>query len=120
MQKTGFLEFLLIFGGIFEIVIGIILLFIDLVIGLINLETISTFSQMAGSFLIGYGILLIISSKDIERYKLIPLINILIRVIMVVFTLFNIIKYPQFLPITVFALIYDPIWSVCVLLLLKK
>ena len=119
MNKTFLLKILLIIGGIVEIAIGFLLLIIDPFLELLAYSNISTFSQMAGSFLIGYGILLLYSSKDIERYLLIPLVNILIRIIMVTFTLFNITKYPEFFPITMFALIYDPLWSIFVILLIK-
>lgn len=119
MNKSSLLKLLLLIGGILEIIIGSFLLFIDILIEQLGYSNISTFSQMAGSFLIGYGILLVYSSKDIERYLLIPLVNILIRIVMVIFTSINFLKYPEFLPITIFALIYDPLWSLAVILLIK-
>ena len=119
MNNRSLLKILLIIGGIIEILIGLFLLFIDIFLESLGYANISTFSQMAGSFLIGYGILLLYSSKDTERYLIIPLINILIRIIMVSFTLINITKYPEFYPITIFALIYDPLWSIAVILLVK-
>jgi hypothetical protein len=119
MNKSSFLKILLIIGGIIEIIIGSFLLFIDIFIEQLGYTNISTFSQMAASFLIGYGILLLYSSKDIERYLIIPVVNILIRIIMMIFTSINFMKYPEFLPITIFALIYDPLWSITVILLIK-
>jgi hypothetical protein len=120
MNENLVLKWLLLIGGITELIIGVLLFILDPFLNLLGFSTIPIFTQMAGSFVFCYGILLIISTKNIEKQVIIPLINILIRFIMVTFTLINLRTYLDFLPITLFALIYDPIWSISVLILMKK
>jgi len=103
-----------------ELFIGSLLFILDPFLNLLGFSSIPIFTQMAGSFVFCYGILLIISSRNVEKYAIIPLINILIRAIMVIFTLINLTTYLEFLPITLFALIYDPFWSILVLIMMKK
>ncbi|MFX0057342.1 MAG: hypothetical protein ACFE85_13740 [Candidatus Hodarchaeota archaeon] len=120
MNNNLLLKWLLIIGGILELIIGSLLFILDPFLNLLGFSSIPIFTQMAGTFVFCYGILLIISSRNIEKYVIIPLMNILIRAIMVTFTFFNLKTYLLFLPITLFALIYDPVWLVLVLILMKK
>ncbi len=120
MSSKKILKILVVLGGIVEIVIGLLFMVLDILFEQIGLENIPIFTQMAGSFLLCYGILLIYSARDVEKFKIIPLVNILVRVIMVIFSLINIFEYPEFLVILLFAIPYDLLWSLFMILLLKK
>ena len=120
MKSKEILKYLIIIGGIVEIFIGILFMFLDIFFVQIGLENIPIFTQMAGTFLLCYGILLIYSTKAVEKYIIILLINILLRIIMIIFSLINIFDYPEFLLILLFAIPYDLLWSLVVIILLKK
>jgi hypothetical protein len=120
MNSKKILKSLLILGGIVEIVIGLLFFLLDLFFEQIGLENIPVFTQIAGMFILCYGILLIYSVRDIRKYLIIPLLNILARIIMVVLSLLNVIKYPQFFIILIFAIPYDLLWSLIMIIFLKK
>lgn len=120
MSTIKILKILLIIGGIIEIGIGLLFFTLDLFFEQIGLENIPIFTQMAGIFMFCYGILLIYSTRDMEKYLIIPLLNILIRVIMVIFSLLNIIEYPQFYLIFIFTIPYDLVWSILMIVFLKQ
>jgi len=120
MCSKNILKILLILGGIIEIILGLLFLVLDFFFEQIGLENIPIFTQMAGSFLFCFGILLIYSARDVERFKIIPLVNILVRIIMVTFSFINIFEYPEFLVILLFAIPYDLLWSLFMIILLKK
>ncbi|MFX1568550.1 MAG: hypothetical protein ACFFCV_09295 [Promethearchaeota archaeon] len=119
MNSENLLKIVLIVGGIVEIIIGSLFLFLDIIFKQIGLENIPIFTQMAGSFLLCYGILLVYSARDAEKFLIIPLVNILVRIIMIIFSLMNIFEYPEFLGILLFAIPYDLVWSVFCIILLK-
>ena len=120
MNTNRILKLLLILGGIVEIGIGLLFFILDLLFEQIGLENIPIFTQMAGIFMFCYGILLIYSTRDMEKYLIIPLLNILIRVVMFIFSLLNIIEYPQFYLIFIFAIPYDLVWSILMIVFLKQ
>ncbi|MHA1912770.1 MAG: hypothetical protein ACW986_01385 [Promethearchaeota archaeon] len=120
MNSKTILKFLIIIGGIVEIFLGILFLFVDVFLERLGLINISIFTQMAGSFLFGYGILLLYSSRNVEKYKIIPLINILIRGLVIVFGILTSSEIPEFLGILIFAIVYDSFWSISVLFLMQK
>ncbi len=120
MNNNKILKILLILGGIVEIAIGMLFLVLDLFLEQLGLENIPVFTQMAGTFILCYGILLIYSSRDAEKFVFIPLVNILARIVMVIFSLANIIEYPEFSMILIFAIPYDLLWSLFVFILLQK
>jgi hypothetical protein len=120
MNSKKILKSFLILGGIVEIVIGLLLFLLDLFFEQIGLGNIPVFTQIAGMFILCYGILLIYSVRDIRKYLIIPLLNILARIIMVVLSLLNVIKYPQFFIILIFAIPYDLLWSLIMIIFLKK
>ena len=120
MNSENLLKIVIIVGGIVEIIIGSLFLFLDVFFEQIGFENIPIFTQMAGSFLLCYGILLIYSARDIEKYLIILLVNILVRIIMIIFSFINIFEYPEFFAILLFAIPYDLVWSIIVVILLKK
>ncbi len=121
MDNKVVLKWLLLLGGILELVVGVVFFFIDgFILEVFGLSTLSLFTHMSGIFFICFGILLILSSKDIEKYLAVILVNILFRVMMLGPVIYNMTIYPQFIPILLFMVIYDPAWSVIVLVLLNK
>ncbi len=120
MRSKNILKILLILGGIVEIVIGLLFFILDLFFEQIGLENIPIFTQMAGTFLFCYGILLIYSARDVKKFVIIPLVNIIVRIIMVIFSLINLFIYPQFFIILIFAIPYDLVWSILMIIFLKK
>ncbi|MFX1326053.1 MAG: hypothetical protein ACFE8N_13970 [Promethearchaeota archaeon] len=85
-----------------------------------GLENYPIFVQIAGVFFLCYGFLLVVSSRAVERYMIVPLLNILLRVIMIFLILMNFSIFNDFIRIFIPAIIYDGIWSILVLLGLKK
>ena len=121
MDNKIILKWLLLLGGILELFVGVIFFFIDgLLLTLFGLSTLSIFTHMSGIFFICFGILLILSSKDIEKYLAVIFVNILFRVMMLGPVIYNMTIYPQFIPLLMFMVIYDPAWSIIVLFLLNK
>ena len=120
MNSKTAIKYFLVFGGIFEALIGILFMFIDLFLKQLGLQNIPLFSQMAGAFIFGYGILLVYSSRDIEKYVIIPLINILIRIPVIIFGILSLSEVPELMVILVFALSYDSIWSIILLILILR
>ncbi|TXT53404.1 MAG: membrane protein of unknown function [Promethearchaeota archaeon] len=106
-------------GGIIEIVIGSLLMMLHIIFREIGLITIPLFNQMSGTFLLGFGILLFLASRNLERYRAVPLVNILLRIIMIIFSIIQLPFYPELSIILIPAMIYDLLWSVLVLILLN-
>jgi hypothetical protein len=120
MNTKYLLRILLIVGGIVEIIIGVLFMFLHLFFEQIDLENIPIFTQMAGAFLLCYGILLIYTIQDVEKFIIIPLVNILVRIIMVIFSVINLFDYLQFYIVLIIAIPYDLLWSLLVIILVKK
>jgi hypothetical protein len=114
------LKILLDVGGIVEIIVGILFISLGPFMKQFGIVIYPIFIQIAGAFFFCYGILLIYSSRNIEQYVTIPIINILLRLIVIVLSIFGISMYLEFLVILLFAMSYDLIWSVLVLVLLKR
>jgi hypothetical protein len=120
MNQKILLKWFLIVGGVLEIVIGSFLMVFHPFLREFGISTVPIFNQMAGTFLLGFGILLVFSSTAIEAFRIIPLVNILLRVIMIAFSIFQLPQFPSFLVILIPAMIYDILWSIIVLILLKN
>jgi len=120
MDNLKIIKCLLIIGGVVELSLGFLFTFSYIFLELIGIFTLPLFSQMAGTFVFFYGILLIYSSKDIVKYYIIPLINILIRGIMILFAILNVLTFPELRFFLLFAIIYDVLWSILVLFLMIK
>jgi len=120
MNLKRLLKWLLILGGIVEIVIGAFFLFIHFFLLEIGIVLIPVFNQMAGTFIIGFGILLIFASKNLELYRVIPLVNILLRIVIIICSIIQLPAYPGFLVIFLPAMSYDLVWSIIMLILMKN
>ncbi|MHA2008552.1 MAG: hypothetical protein ACXABO_14065 [Promethearchaeota archaeon] len=119
MNSLRLLKILLILGGIVELVVGFLFIFVDQFLLQLGFEVIPLFTQMIAAFFLCFGILLIYSKRDMDKYKIIPLTNILLRIIIISFSLISIRKYSEFLIILLFAIPYDLIWALLVLILMR-
>lgn len=120
MNLVRTLKILLFQGGIVEMLVGIIFIGSSPFMKQFGLVIYPIFIQIAGAFFFCYGILLVVSSRALERYMIVPLLNILLRVIMIFLILMNFSLFKDFIFIFIPAVIYDGIWSILVLLALKK
>ena len=120
MDQNKILRLLLILGGITELFLGVLFILMNIFLNQIGFSSFPLFSQLSGTFVFCYGILLIYSSRNVEKYVIIPIINVLIRFIMIIFSIFDVFVYPDFMIIIFFAIFYDLFWSIIVLLLLKN
>jgi len=119
MNRKRFLKWILLFGGILEIIIGIFMMMLHPILQELEIETVPIFVQMAGTFLLGYGVLLVFASKAIKRYRIVPIVNVVLRFIMVGFSIIQLPQYPNFLVILLPAMTYDVVWSIIVLFLMN-
>lgn len=120
LNSKTILKYLIILGGVVEICIAVLFLFLDVIFEQVGISNISIFTQMAGSFLFGFGILLLYSSRNLEKFQIIPLINILIRCLVIVLGILTSHKIQEFLNLLFFAVVYDSSWSILVLILMHK
>lgn len=121
MESSILLKWLLIIGGIVEIILGVFFIFIHLLVGYMGVSIeVPIFPQIAGCVLICFGYLLIYTTKDVETYAIIPKMNILLRFIVLPAAIFNMIVVPVLIPILIGAAIYDITWAIIVLVLLNK
>jgi hypothetical protein len=120
MKEKSFLKWVLFFGGILEIIIGIFMMVLHPFLRAAGIDTVPIFNQMAGTFLFGFGILLIYASQETKKYRMVPIVNIILRFLMVGFSIIQLPQYPSFLLIFIPAMIYDLLWSVIVLFLMYR
>jgi len=120
MDSIRLLKILMVIGGIVELAVGFLFFFLDQFLTQLGFEIIPLFTQMIAAFFLCFGILLIYSRRDMEKYKIIPLVNILLRIIVISFSLINLGKYSEFLIILLFAIPYDLGWALFVLILMWK
>lgn len=121
MDNSVLLKWLLIIGGVVEIFIGVLFIFIHLLVGSLGVSIeIPIFPQLAGCICICFGYLLIYTTKDVKTYAIIPKMNILLRFIVQPAAIYNMIVVPALIPLLIGTAIYDVCWAIAVLILLKK
>jgi len=121
MEKTKLLKWLVLIGGYFELFLGILFIFMDIFLGYLGLTVeVPIFTQLLGCMTICFGILLIYSAKDLETYSIIPKVNALLRFIVQPFVVYNVILVPEMIPILIGAAVYDVVWGMLALILLKE
>lgn len=120
-ENSVLLKWLLIIGGVVEIVLGILFVFIHLFVGSMGYTIdVPLFSQIGGCALICFGYLLIYTTRDVKTYAIIPKINILLRFIVLPVAIYNVFLAPPLVPLIIGAAIYDVVWAIVVLILLRK
>ncbi len=122
MEKEKLLKILILFGGYFELFLGVLFMFMDSFLGLMGLPAnYPIFMQILGSMTVCFGLLLIYSARNIETYSIIPKVNCLLRFLVQPFAIISMITgVPQLLPILLVSAIYDVTWAILVLILLKQ
>ncbi len=121
MEKTVLLKWLIIFGGIFELIVGAIFLFIHLFIGNFGVTIeVPMFAQLSGVFFICFGILLIYSTRDFKTHGMIIKVNILFRFAVQPFVIINSLAFPGFGLLLIVTSIYDIVWAILIIVLLRK
>lgn len=121
MEKSVLLKWLLILGGWFEVITGILFMFIHLFLEPMGVPSgPPIFNQLAGAFFICFGILLIYNGREIEKYAIITKVNCLFRFIVQPAAIYSMILFPVFIPLLVGTAIYDLVWAIIVIYLLKK
>ncbi|HUX98946.1 MAG TPA: hypothetical protein VMV49_05295 [Candidatus Deferrimicrobium sp.] len=121
MENSVLLKWLLLIGGYVEIFLGALFVLMQFFVGYMGLSIeVPIFNQILGMMTICFGILLIYSTKDIEKYAIIPKVNCLLRFLVQPAVVYNVIVVPEMIPILIGSAIYDVVWAVLVLILLNK
>ena len=121
MEKSMLLKWLLLIGGYFELIVGVIFIFMHLFIESFGVPAgVPMFSQLSGLFFICFGILLLYSAKDLEKYIVIIKVNILFRFLVQPFVIYNSILFPDFGLLLIITSLYDLVWSILMIVLLRQ
>ena len=125
MDSLKIFKFIILIGGIYEIIFGLMLLFwIESLLTLLGVYfaniNFPIFNQTAGLLAIIFGILLTTSSIDIERYLLIPVMSIILRFAIQFVIFSNISAIPEMtIGLIAFGII-DLVFGIITLIMLKK
>ena len=117
-------KWLNLIGGIYEICFGILMIFfIQPLLTMLGVSdpdiNFPIFGQTEGLLAIIFGILLICSTIDVERYLLIPVISVVLRIAIQFVILPNIVVLPEMtVGLIAFAMI-DLVFGVMTLVLMK-
>ncbi len=121
MDKENFLIKFIIFSGWLEIGFGVLFILMDGVFQTLSIPNSIFFSSASGVMIMLLGILLWYSSKDIERYLIIPVSSCIFRYIMAgTVEIVGIITIPILAPVFIGALTYDIFSATLTLILLKQ
>jgi len=125
MNYNKILKVFNLIGGIYEIIFGLIMiLWIQPLLSLLGVSNpdinFPIFNQTAGLLAIIFGISLAISAVNIERYILIPILSIILRVAIQFVILPNIFVIPEMaVGLIIFAMI-DLIFGIITIFLIIK
>lgn len=125
MSSLILLRIVTIIGGIYETLIGIILVFLaepflSLLAGSIIIINYPMFHQMAGLLLITFGILMIISYFELERFYIIPLMSIFLRLGMQFVIFLNLWNMPEIMNVMIIFAVIDLVFAIVTLVLFLK
>jgi len=120
MKKEEFLVWFIKFSGILEILFGITIIAITPLMDLLELPNFPFWEWSFGLSLAFLGFLLWFSSKDLERYIIIPVSSIVFRFILSGFELYIALTVPQLFPFLLSGAIYDIISPIFTIFLLKR
>jgi hypothetical protein len=102
-RRLGLLKGLLVIGGAYEMAMGLVMFFF--IQGFFHLlgarEPINylIFARAMGTLAFSFGLLLLLASRDPERYLLIPLVSILLRVLIQFPILIGCFEIPEIRPL---------------------
>ena len=120
MKKEELLVWFIKFSGILEIIFGIIIIAITPLMELLELPNFPFWEWSFGLSLAFMGFLLWFSSKDLERYMIIPVSSIIFRFILSSFELYVALTVPQLFPFLLSGAIYDIISPILTIFLLQR
>ena len=120
MKKEELLVWFIKFSGILEIIFGIIIIAITPLMELLELPDFPFWEWSFGLSLAFMGFLLWFSSKDLERYMIIPVSSIIFRFILSGFELYVALTVPQLFPFLLSGAIYDIISPILTIFLLQR
>ncbi|MHA1563146.1 MAG: hypothetical protein ACTSPA_13595 [Promethearchaeota archaeon] len=120
MKKEEFLVWFIKFSGILEILFGITIIAITPLMDLLELPNFPFWEWSFGLSLAFLGFLLWFSSKDLERYIIIPVSSIVFRFILSGFELYIALTVPQLFPFLLSGAIYDILSPIFTIFLLKR
>ena len=125
MSSLILLRIVTIIGGIYETLIGIILVFfaepfLSLLGGSSIIINFPMFHQMAGLLLITFGILMIISYFELERFYIIPLMSIFLRLGMQFVIFLNLWNMPEIMNVMIMFAVIDLVFAIVTLVLFLK
>ncbi len=119
MDKSEFLIKFIKFSGWVEITAGIMFFLVDPFMQIMGIPNFFFWNWFAGVMMFFMGVLLLYSGKDVEKYKIIPVVSIIFRFTMVVVAIITVIIEPRFLFVA-FVSIYDFFSALLTLILLKQ
>ncbi|MHA1802931.1 MAG: hypothetical protein ACTSU4_00180 [Promethearchaeota archaeon] len=122
------LVLLLKIGGIVEIIIGGLFLFLYYYLIWVEYSLLNMIVVIAGAFLLGYGILLIYSVKNIQKLKVIPILNVFLRILVIISLIVQLFVSSEFqaffsgsnIIFLLIPILYDLIWSFLVLYFMRR
>lgn len=120
MKKEEFLVWFIKFSGILEIFFGITIIAITPLMESLELPNFPFWEWSFGLSLAFMGFLLWFSSKDLERYMIIPVCSIIYRFILSGFELYFALTVPQLFPFLLSGAIYDIISPSLTIYLLQR
>ncbi|MHA1266616.1 MAG: hypothetical protein ACTSRS_15375 [Candidatus Helarchaeota archaeon] len=125
MNYMKFLKWVILIGGFYEIIFGILLIFfiqpLLSILGVSNPEiNFPIFNQTAGLLAITMGILLIATAFDIQRYLLIPLVSVGLRIAIQFIIFSNLTLIPEMTSGLVAFGVIDLVFGTLTLILIRK
>lgn len=125
MSSMTLLRIVTIIGGIYETLIGIILVFwaepfLSLLGGSSITVNFPMFHQMAGLLLITFGILMIISYFELERFYIVPLMSVFLRLGMQFVIFLNLSNMPEIMNGMIVFAVIDLVFAIITILLFLK
>ena len=121
-NKNSFLIVFIKFSGWLEIFFGVMFFFMDPLMSLLEIPNFVFWTLFSGVTLFYMGILLLYSARDLEKYKIIPIVSSFFRFTMAVIVVITIItnNQPILSIVLIFAALYDFSSALFTLILLKN
>ncbi len=120
IKEGKFLIFFIKLSGMLEIIFGAIIICITPLMDLLEIANFPFWQWSFGLSLAFFGFLLWFSSKDLERYIIIPVSSIIFRFILSGFELYVALTVPQLFPFLLSGAIYDIISPILTIILIQR
>ena len=121
MENEKILKILVYSGGIVEITVGIMFIFMfGPMLQLIGIPNFMLSTHIAGYFALLYGSLLIFAARDPERYAIVIILNTILRFLVQISAYLSVVLYPTMGLIIIILATYDLAWAILTLIFLYK